>query len=797
MQRRPNRRRWTRAVLALALLPLIVGGCGGSDDNPPFIPPPTPDTTPPVLTATPAEGWFAATVNVELTATDNRDPAPVIHYTTDLTIPDETSPVYAAPIAITADTVVKAFAIDAAGNASATQVLGYVIASFELKQQWAQSGHGMIAQEPWRHWDADGEVPRACAKCHSADGYRDYAMDGTVDAPAPLPLGLDCNGCHENIPQTLYDDLAMFPDDAADRLPLGRDGHAERQQQRLHGLSPGPRLGRLDRPGHPGQPGGALRLHQHPLLRGGGHHVRRRGPRWIPVRRPRVPGAERLPQPHRELQDLRRLPHAGRRAQPHVRARCQRVQRVPRRRDLRDPGRIAWNELHLDPDAARQPLRRDPGVRLRHARLPDRVRRCRRTRTSSTISTTTASRDPDEVNFGNRYTQFDAALLKAAYNYQVAQKEPCGYIHNGTYIQQILYDSTVDLGGTASLIAPGRPGFDLLTASQTQQWQLSGHGDTYAEAFNHWNADGEIPEDCAKCHSTPGFIDYAADGTVGMPVHTGSTVECTACHASPDLFANAETRWAAQDTAGSGALLDIVFPSEDTASLGGPSNMCMACHSGRESGADVQDTIDAGPGPYTFINIHYYAAAATYFGSDVNGAYEYAGQTYQGQVAFAAHGGVDARTTCTGCHMRGDKLEHVFLPQPADCLPCHTSASGSFTDLTGSPSTNYNAIQTSLTELYAAIQAYANGTIGVDIAYDSHAYPYFFNDLNGNGVVDPDEANFGNRYVSFDASLLAAAYNYQVALKDPGGYIHNGKYTRQYLYDSIVDLGGTPTGTRP
>jgi hypothetical protein len=44
----------------------------------------------------------------------------------------------------------------------------------------------------------------------------------------------------------------------------------------------------------------------------------------------------------------------------------------------------------------------------------------------------------------------DKILLKACYNYQVSQKEPCGYIHNALYIAQLLVDSTVDLGGSVT-----------------------------------------------------------------------------------------------------------------------------------------------------------------------------------------------------------------------------------------------------------------------------------------------------------------------------------------------------------
>jgi hypothetical protein len=68
-----------------------------------------------------------------------------------------------------------------------------------------------------------------------------------------------------------------------------------------------------------------------------------------------------------------------------------------------------------------------------------------------------------------------------------------------------------------------------------EEWANSPHNNADAEAFNHWNDDGEIQESCAKCHSTPGYIDYiGADGSeanvVNAPAPLGTTVECAACH---------------------------------------------------------------------------------------------------------------------------------------------------------------------------------------------------------------------------------------------------------------------------
>jgi hypothetical protein len=86
------------------------------------------------------------------------------------------------------------------------------------------------------------------------------------------------------------------------------------------------------------------------------------------------------------------------------------------------------------------------------------------------------------------------------------------------------------------------------------------------------------------------------------------------------------------------------------------------------------------------------------------------------------------------------------------------------------------------------MQAYSFDITGYTIGYHPSAYPYFFNDLNTNGIVDEDEAKADNAFTTWTARLLEAAYNYQTSLKDPGAYAHNPKYVIQLLFDSTVDL---------
>jgi hypothetical protein len=368
----------------------------------------------------------------------------------------------------------------------------------------------------------------------------------------------------------------------------------------------------------------------------------------------------------------------------------------------------------------------------------------------------------------------------------------------------------VDLGGSPSVTVAGRgnltiDGSGIGGASKTQQWAISGHAAAAGEPFRHWDADYEpdgytptgVEADCVRCHSTPGFVQLVGGDATTSTMPT-TTVDCWSCHNDFNLVANAETRY--DDLTANPELASVEFPSGDSVSLGNASNICMTCHQGRSSKVQVDNL---GPNTavqtptdypsYDFINIHYYAAAASFFGTDVQGGYEYAGQTYRGKNTFVGLHTSDGRTLvdCIGCHLNASedansKKRHTFLPQVEDCNACHSGQE--FSELSGSPNDNFIEINILLGDLYEAIQDYAvNGLPQASpVYYDGAAYPYWFKD-NGQG------SNYGNRYRDFDFDMLTAAYNYQVALKDPGGYIHNGAYIEQLLFDSTCLMGGTPT----
>lgn len=56
----------------------------------------------------------------------------------------------------------------------------------------------------------------------------------------------------------------------------------------------------------------------------------------------------------------------------------------------------------------------------------------------------------DEAQSSNSFKSWTPALMKAAHNYQIFQKDPGGWAHNFDYLAQLLIDSIADLGGSVS-----------------------------------------------------------------------------------------------------------------------------------------------------------------------------------------------------------------------------------------------------------------------------------------------------------------------------------------------------------
>lgn len=397
------------------------------------------------------------------------------------------------------------------------------------------------------------------------------------------------------------------------------------------------------------------------------------------------------------------------------------------------------------------------------------------------------------VNYNGKWT---ARLLKAAYNYQLSVKDPGAFAHNAKYVMELLHDSIEDLNGKISKQV------DLAKLARDDAGHFA--GDT--EAFRHWDAEGEVPASCAKCHSASGlpqFIHNAGTlaitrsgaqvtGVVGQ--HPANGFACTTCHDA----SNFPNRYAVVNVPfPNGKTLTFSTEKDDKGNLKAvDANLCLECHQGRESTVTVNNALaafkdlDVADKSIRFRNVHYFAAGATLFGTLAQGAYEYDGQKYNGQNTE------HPLNKCTDCHD-----VHALTVKVDKCTACHTDVKTvadlenirmSTVDYNGNGDVKegvFKELDSYREALYAAIQDYAAKKAGTPIVYDAAAYPYFFvADKDGNKAKDDKGAAIG--YNAFTPRLLKAAYNYQYSIKDPGAFTHNPTYVMQFLYDSVKDLGG-------
>ena len=214
------------------------------------------------------------------------------------------------------------------------------------------------------------------------------------------------------------------------------------------------------------------------------------------------------------------------------------------------------------------------------------------------------------------YAAWTARLLKAAYNYQAAEKDPGAFAHNAKYIIELLHDFIEDLNGKIS-----KP-VDLTKLARDDPGHFSGT----SMAFRDWDETGEVPAGCAKCHSAGGLPQFihnngtlaitksgqAITGVVGQPSANGFT--CSTCHDG----ANWPNRYAVVNVPfPNGKTLTFSTEKDDKGNLKPvESNLCLECHQGREFTVTVTnylagrpaDTVDPKIG---FRNVHYFAAGAT------------------------------------------------------------------------------------------------------------------------------------------------------------------------------------------
>lgn len=655
-------------------------------------------------------------------------------------------------------------------------------------EEWLHSAHADSTAPAFNNWNEDGEVRTACARCHSSEGFIDYlggdgSAPGVVDRPAPVQSVVRCITCHDQSASELTS--VTFPSgvtvDGLGREAICMTCH----QGRASGSDVDEAIAAagLTDPDQASATLGFTNIHYYPaaatLFAGvakGGYQYEGKvydtrfrhvdgyntcvGCHDPHTSRPKIDECAGC---HQGVSDLDGL-HAIRMFSS-------------ANRDYDGDGNVTegiYDEL--------------TGLR---AKVLEAIQRYASEKTARICYAGDAhpywfkdgngdgTCDAQEAVGTNSYASWTPRLVKAAFNYQMATKDPGAFAHNAKYILELLFDSLEDLN--AGLVVK-------VDAARMVRGDR-GHFDGSSEAARHWDADEAVEATCSRCHSgQQGFRFFVEHGvTIEVP-ETANGLECGTCHTS---FGTTFDVLAVPSTP---------FPGGTTLMLPGNDNLCATCHSGRTSKADIDASIARNR--FTFLNVHYLPAAAVREGSAAKVGYEYPGKTYAGPLEHM--GG----SQCTSCH---DPIstQHSFLIQDAwqaSCRVCHADANGVAARIRLVHTTDYDGDGSSAEPLAAEIAGLGDRVLAAmgtaagagGLCYSDTTYPYFFKDSDGDRrpACSAAESTNANRFTAWTAPLMKAAHNYQLSHKDPGSWAHNFEYVGQLLYDSVEDLGGAVTALR-
>lgn len=320
---------------------------------------------------------------------------------------------------------------------------------------WLSSHHADYHSRSFTYWNKEGVVPENCAACHSQSGFVDFlgadgSDAGVVDRPGSVNSVIGCASCHTSHAQVL--DSVMLPSGTVlqglgpnatctvchSGRASGDAVSAATEQFQEDTVSPDLAFINVHY-------GIAAAVTQGRDGRAGFHYPGR----VYAGRFRHVPGA-----------DTCVACHDAHSSQVSTQS-C-----LTCHRGIEDVRDIRTRHGDFDGDGAN-----DSGISAEinglHARLHDAILTYAADVSGSPIAYAKATypyffNDTDadgtisqsEAVFLNRYSSWTPRLLKAAYNYQVVAKDRGGFVHNPTYLLQLLHDSLANLSQKVATDVP-------------------------------------------------------------------------------------------------------------------------------------------------------------------------------------------------------------------------------------------------------------------------------------------------------------------------------------------------------
>lgn len=318
-------------------------------------------------------------------------------------------------------------------------------------------GHFDATGEPFRHWDEDGEVSASCVKCHTATGLPFFLENGVTVAMEPTN-GLACSTCHDNVEEgefSLYQsDEVVFPSGAV--ISFGEEEPANLcincHQGRESTVSVNAAITRASV---------------------GDDDVSEdlsfRNPHYFAAGATLFGGEAQGGYQYADAEYVGQFTHARRVDtcvgchSPHALtfevddcAEChdgvETLEDIPNiRQEDEDVEPVDYDG---DGDAT-EPIRAE--IESFEEALYGAIQSY-----AADTAGTEIEYNPGRYPYwfdgeGERFSAWTPRLLRAAYNYTYSHKDPGVYAHNADYVLQLLYDSTMDIGGEDAVAGFTRP----------------------------------------------------------------------------------------------------------------------------------------------------------------------------------------------------------------------------------------------------------------------------------------------------------------------------------------------------
>jgi len=278
-----------------------------------------------------------------------------------------------------------------------------------------------------------------------------------------------------------------------------------------------------------------------------------------------------------------------------------------------------------------------------------------------------------------------------------------------------------------------------------------------------WEEEGSN-KSCVACHSNQGYVEtyYSGEDTMAVVNPFPESITCDGCHYNHVTLDSSNYDYALRVRDGFRLRMDSSFVT-----LNGIGNTCGRCHQARVPSpyldpVNFQSTTDSiKPGNWRF-GTHYGVAANIFAGKGFNfpGTLAYENSDHCTAADCGDCHMADANGTLYGGHTWRVKAENG-TENVAACIKCHT----------GDTSFDIGGKQT---EIAALIQELGNklyDTYGVLEKVDGEFTGYMF----------PENAT--TYKVSY--TVAAAVINFQLAFRDKSNGVHNYKYTKALLRNTI------------